>query len=91
MKTILLVYPTHDTALKRFNEFRDFCGDLGHADQSKMKVVAENVMYKFMPQENITNKIAGLEFSGIVVDEMVDLTTDERIILKSRITANKEG
>lgn len=88
MKTILLVYPTHDTALKRFNEFRDFCGDLGSAHIHKMEVVAENVVYKFTPQKNITSKIAGLEFSGIVVDEIVDLTTDERIILKSRITPN---
>jgi hypothetical protein len=87
MSSTLFVYSTYERARHKFSEFlffqvpNNYTASVSH---SKLCIEINSNAYEFTWLDGIHNKVAGREFSDIIVDELVELTPEQYSQLFSR-------
>lgn len=89
MNTKLFVCPTHEVARNKFHEcIKAYNAELTahRIVYSKMQIIFETSVYEFISADHaLLQRLTGRTFSDIIVDEMVDLTVENKSILLTRI------
>jgi len=89
MSTKLFVYPTLNIARYKFHEcIKAYNAELTahRIVYSKMQIIFETSVYEFISADDaLLQRLTGRTFSAIIVDEMVDLSEENKSILWSRI------
>ena len=87
MSTMLFVYSTYEQARYHFTEFlrlHDSGNFTAVVSHTRLMTEINSNTYEFTWLDGIYNKVAGREFSDIIVDELVELTPEQYVLLFTR-------
>ena len=84
MKTVVCVYDTDQRAEVKFREMLNFLGDnIRRASYNPMIIELKHTQYRFICSE-VLSQLRGIRINQVFLDEMVTLTEEQRIFLKTR-------
>jgi len=87
MKTVVLIYPTHERAEVKFREMLNFLGDEINRS-SYMLIELGKTQYKFI-HVGMIEKLTGIRINRLFIEQSHALTDEQLAFLRSRCERTK--
>jgi hypothetical protein len=84
MKRVLIVSHNHDSARRRFHHMLQQTENVfGRVSNTQLTIELGDTQYEFI-SSHASDKLHGMTFSGIIIDEMVEMNAEQTAMIMSR-------
>ncbi len=84
MKRVLIVCHNYDSAKRRFHDMVHHTeSSIVRACQAQLTIELGDTQYEFISSQ-ASDKLHGMTFGGVIIDEMVEMTADQTAMIMTR-------
>ena len=85
MNCVLIVCSTYDAARRKFKDMvKEYGSKVKKALYNRLTIEVDDREYQFISQSSLPEKIIGLTFKSVIIDEAVQLTNEQIMWIMSR-------